>query len=419
MRNIQMAKWMWAAVLLGTLLWLYFAFPGSRGPIEADKLLDVLAQRSFRYFVDYQDKRTGLVSDGSQWQPASINATGFGLGAFVIGAERGWIAREEAKTRALRAIQTFLYLTSTGNEEFSKYGFFYHFVDKNSGKRYENRYKARFLRSEVSIIDTAILVAGALAAGEYFGGQVRRAAYELYSQVQWDKFLDTKEGEHYRQFFGAWTPESGFTKWHWDYYTDEILLISLLAIDSPTHPVPPDVFYAWKRIPVMVNGQTFIRSWHGGLFTYQYAHLWLDLKGLKDAQGVDWWTNSVKATLANRDLTIKYSAQFKSYGPNSWGVTPCFHPKGIQGYEGRLSLMANGELQPFQDGTVCPAGAAGSLPFTPEYSTAALLHFYRAIPKLWGEYGFKSSFNLDQGWVAPIYYANEVGTTLLAIDAYK
>jgi hypothetical protein len=412
MRNIQqILNWLWAALLLGTLLWLHFGFPGAREPIEADALLNLLAERSFKYFEDYQDIRTGLVRDGSQWQPASISATGFALGAFVIGAERGWIARDEAESRALRAIETCLQLASTDNEEYSKYGFLYHFVEPSSGRRF----RTRFFVSEVSIIDTAILVAGALTAGEYFGGRVREAAIELYSRIQWDKFLDPQTN----LFYGAWTPEQGFTDWKWDYYTDEIILISLLAIGSPTHPVSPDVFYAWKRVPVTVGGKTFIRSWHGGLFTYQCAHLWINLKGLQDAEGVDWWENSVKATLANRELAIRYSTQFKSYGPNSWGVTPAFHPRGVRGYEGRLSLMAEGRERPFHDGTVSPSGPAGSLPFTPEYSKAALLHFYRSIPRLWGPYGFKSSFNLDQGWVAPIYNAIEIATTLLAIDAYQ
>ena len=411
MRVVQLTKWTWGLALFAALAWVYFFHVGSRPPLEADEFLDVLAERSFRYFIDYQSEHSGLVRDGSQWQPASMAATGFGLSALVIGAERGWIAPEEAKARAQVAIETCLRLSRSGDVSYSKWGFFYRFVDQGSGKRFV----ARGFRSELSIIDTALLVTGALTAGQYFGGEIWEAAYELYARVQWDQFLDIEKN----LFFGAWTPESGFTDWHWEHYTDEVLLISLLAIGSPTHPVPPEVFYSWKREKVSVGGRVFIRSWHGGLYTYQYAHLWFDFRGLLDREGMDWWLNSVNAILANRDLCIKYSTEYKTYGPDSWGVTPCFHPLGTRGYEGRLSLMSEGSERPFHDGTVSPAGPAASLPFTPEYSLRALLHFYRTVPRIWGPYGFKSSFNLDQGWVAPMYYAIEVGATLLGIDAYR
>jgi hypothetical protein len=402
---------LWGVVLFVGLLSLGLLPPHQSEPLDADALLMTMAHRSFAYFLDHQDARTGLVSDGSQWQPASTSATGFCLSALVVGTNNGWISRAVAEDRALRAIETCLRIARSGDSAYEHLGFLYHFMDQDSGKRSQTRRA----RSEVSIIDHAILLMGALSAGSYFGGRVEEAATELYSLTEWDEFLDPDAN----QFFGAWTPEAGFSLWHWDAYTDEVFLISILAIGSPTHPVSPEVFYSWSRVGTSVFGREFVRSWSGALFTYQYAHLWLDIRGYVDAQGMDWWANSRSATLANRDLCIKYSSEFASYGEDSWGVTPCFRPQAPQGYEGRFSLMADGGPEPFHDGTVSPAGAAASLCLTPEESTAALVHFYSQIPGVWGRYGFKSSFNLDQQWIAPLYYAIEVGATLLAFDAYK
>ena len=337
--------------------------------------------------------------------------SGFGLGALTIGTERGWISRKDAEKRALLALNTCMNLIKINRPESSYRGFLYHFMDGRTGMRFR---KAGF-ESEISIVDMAILIAGALTAGEYFGGEVRNAAEYLYGLVQWNMFLDPEVG----LFFGAWTPEQGFSDWHWDYYTDEIMLINLLAIGSSNYAVSPETFYAWKRELVIVNGKAFVRSWSGSLFTYQLAHLWLDLKGLRDGEGEDWWKNSREATVANRTLCIKYADVFASYGADSWGVTACFDPRFPRQYGGTLSVMSpRGENSAQQDGTIAPSGAAGSLFLTPQLSQEALIHYYRDIPRLWGKYGFKSSFNLTDHWVAPMYYAIELGITLLGIDNY-
>jgi len=402
---------LWGVALFSLLLYLPTLSCRDLPDLEADELIDRLYYRSFEYFVDHQHEATGLVKDGSQWQPASTSATGFCLSALAIGAANGWISESLAERRALRAIRTCIACARSGDPRYSYHGFLYHFFDIQTGRRSVTGAS----RSEVSIVDHAILLIGALSAGEYFGGRVEEAALELYSLAEWDIFLDPVRN----QFFGAWTPEQGFSSWHWGAYTDEILLISLLAIGSPSHPVNAKVFYDWDRTEVSVYGDEFIRSWSGALFTYQYAHLWLDLERYVDGQDVNWWDNSRCATLANRNLCIKYSDRFASYRENSWGVTPCFHPAARNCYEGRFSLMADGSGVPFHDGTVSPAGAAASLCFTPSESKAALAHYYESIPCVWGQYGFKSSFNLDQRWVAPLYFSIEVGATLLAIDAYK
>jgi hypothetical protein len=409
MTLFRLGRMILGCVLVATLLAYYWATPENQPGIY--DLLTSIEKRGFQYFVDRQYPQTGLIADGSQWQPASTSATGFGLSAFVIGTERGWISRKDAEERVLLALNTCIDLINVDSMETSYCGFLYHFMNGRTGVRF---LKAGF-QSEISIVDMAILIAGALTAGEYFGGKVHAAAEHLYGLVQWNAFLDPDVG----LFFGSWTPEKEFSDWYWDYYTDEIMLIDLLAIGAPSYAVNPDTFYAWKRELAIVDGETFVRSWSGSLFTYQLAHLWLDMKELRDNEGEDWWENSRKATIANRTLCIKYADVFASYGTNSWGVTPCFDPRYPRQYGGTLSVMAAiGEEAPHQDGTIAPAGAAGSLFLTPELSQEALLHYYQDIPRLWGEYGLKSAFNLADHWVAPMYFAIDLGITLLAVDDY-
>jgi len=383
------------AMIYGSRLWRPICGVGE------EELVEYIATKSFDYFCEERDKSTDLILDSSRSREASIAATGFGLGALVVGAEEGWIDHDTAQERALRVLDFLTDTNESGMVEPTKSvrGFFFHFLDVQSAERASH--------SELSIIDTAILVYGALTAGEYFGGSVQERAEALYTAIEWDWFMDEKTG----CFFGAWVPEQGFLDWQWNYYSDEVILMTLLAIASPTHPVPVEAFYSWERELGAYEGWTIIQSWHGGAFTYQYAHIWLDLRNKVDRDGIDWWKNSRDALLANRQFCIDNATKYESYGEDSWGLTACLGPSG---YDGDYGALPRGDRKINNDGTVSPAAAIGSIVFTPDESLSALSHFC-GLRKLWGPYGLRGSFNAQSGWYSPTYFGIEEGITLLML----
>lgn len=379
-------------------------------PITDDEFLNLIEKKAFEFFRDHQDPDTGLFADTSGGGDASIASTGIGLAALCIGAERGWLDKEEAKKRVIKTLDTFL--PQAGAEmpaAEGRFGFFYHFLNKHTAKRAG--------KSEISTVDTAILVCGAITAGEYFGAEVKQKAEEIYNRVQWGEFLSKEKGPWFNNFSMGWSPERGFLDSYWDFYTDEVILLSLLAIGSPTHPVDPQVFYAWTRNSAAYeSGKPFIFTWHGALFSYQYAHLWFDLRNMADKQGVDWFDNTTNATLANRQFCIDNADKFKGYGPNSWGITSMARPGG---YIMHFGVPPTGSGEPQYDGTISPTGPAGSIVFTPYLSTSALKYMYMNHPRLWGQYGLKDSFNMDLNWYAPTYYGIGVGMILIPVENFR
>jgi hypothetical protein len=378
-------------------------------PMSDDEFLDMVERKAFDFFNDHQNGTTGLFADTTGGGDASIASTGFGIAALGIGAERGWIPKDEAKSRILKALNTFL-PRDGGKESLAegKYGFFYHFLNPHNG--------ARAGKSEISTIDTAILVAGALTAGEYFGGEVKEKASQLYSRVEWSKFL-SKDYPMKNMFSMGWSPERGFLESYWDYYTDEGVLITLLAIGSPTDPASPDVFYAWARQKGSYgNGAEFIHSWHGALFSYQYANAWFDFQHIADKQGVNWFENSTNATIANRQFCIDNAQSLKGFGPNCWGITSMARPEG---YTMHFGTPPTGNGEPEYDNTVSPTGPAGSIVFTPYYSLAALKYMYINYPRLWGQYGLRDSFNPAKQWYSPVYYGIGEAMILLPVENFR
>jgi hypothetical protein len=379
-------------------------------PITDDEFLDLIEKKAFEYFKDHQDPKTGLFADTSGGGDASIASTGVGFAALCIGAERGWMDKNEARRRAILTLDTFLPKAPAADAiAEGRFGFFYHFLNKNTARRAG--------KSEISTVDTAILVCGALTAGEYFGGEVKQKAGEIYKRVEWRKFLSREKGPWLNNFSMGWSPERGFLDSYWDFYTDEAILISLLAVGSPTYPVLPEVFYAWTRHEASYEaGKPFIFTWNGALFSYQYAHLWFDLRNMTDKNGVDWFENTKNATLANRQFCIDNADKFKGYGPNSWGITSMARPGG---YIMHFGVPPTGSGEPQYDGTISPAGPAGSIVFTPYLSTSALKYMYMTHPRLWGQYGLRDSFNLDLNWYASTYYGIGVGMILVPVENFR
>jgi hypothetical protein len=341
----------------------------------------------------------GLVRDRYPGSPgiASIAAVGFALTAYPIGVEKRHISYAEGKERASGTLDTLLRMERVN-------GFFYHFVDMESGERAWN--------SEVSSIDTAILLMGVLTAGEYFGGEVKAKADQLYRDVNWPWFVD----ESRKMFYMAYRPEKGF-EGHWDFYAEQLMLY-VLAAGSPTHPTDDSLYYGFqRRWGRYGEGEPFIHSWFGSLFTYQYSHAWIDFRGYVDREGVDWWENSVRASKAHHDFAVDMQEQYKTLGPCSWGLSASDGPDGYNGLYGAPPSGYDNRAHRVDD-TVPPYAAIGSIGFLPHEATKAMIHYY-SIEALKGKYGFLAAYNLSRGWFASDVIGIDKGVALLMLANYE
>ncbi len=364
-----------------------------------DAFLGMVEGRTFRYFAENTNPGNGLVIDkspnsrpaGHKYAPASVAAVGFGLAALPAGVERGWISKSDG---AKLAKTTLLFFRDKMESE---HGFFYHFVDMDTGLRAWD--------SEISSIDTALFLAGALTAGQYFGDpEIKTLADGLYERADWAWMTNGT-----RLLCGGWTPEKGFLSYYWHQY-DESMVMYILALGSPTHPLDPSSWRAIKRTVGEYKGHELILS--PPLFTHQFSHAFVDFRGKSDGFA-DYFKNSVEATLANRRFCMDNAASYKTYGPDSWGLTASIGPDGYKAYGAPPGLAVH-------DGTVAPAAAASSIVFTPELSIAAMRNFYAKYrDRLWGRYGFSDSFNLDRDFFAPDAYAINQGSTVLMIENYR
>lgn len=372
--------------------------------MKEKKLLKKELKGCYKFFIKEANKNKkskgyGLIRDKSVLSPeiASIASVGYGLAALVIGVERNWITFPKVYERVNKTLDTFL------NNMESTNGFFYHFINLETAKRE--------WKSEVSIIDTAIFICGALLSGEYFGGTVKEKATKLYKNINWEWYLDKSTN----QFYMGYIPESGFSG-HWDMYAEQLMLY-ILAVASPTFPVEVSTYKDFQK-PVTDYKQikNIIYTYCGTLFTYQYSHAWIDFRNRKDEQGIDWFKNSIKATLANREYCIENKEKYKTFGENSWGLTACIGPKGYNGGFGAMPAFSTLEEN---DGTISPSGAAGSIVFTPELSINALTH-YAHYSKFWGKYGFKDAYNLDgkKPWYAKECIGIDKGISMIMIENY-
>jgi hypothetical protein len=323
----------------------------------------------------------------------SSAATGFGLTALCVAAERGWIPRAEARERVVRTLRFF------AERAPQEHGWFLHWMDKPTGER---RWK-----SEYSSIDTALFLAGALTARGYFRGdaEVSRLATLIYERVDFEWML----AGHPTLLSHGWRPETGFLGARWDSYSEH-LIIQLLAVGSPTHPVTPDAWLAWQRERITYAGYTFITG--GPLFVHQYSHAWVDFRGRRESwyPFTDYFENSVAATRAHRQFCIDLAAEFPAYGPDVWGITASDSERGYTAWGGP-------PRHPDIDGTVVPAAAAGSLMFTPDISLRALRTMKeRYGARAWGRYGFADAFNPNDGWTDTDVIGIDQGITLLSAE---
>lgn len=377
------------------LVFLVRAAPlhGAEITAEDRALLTKIEKDSLQYFIRMSDKLTGLTRDSSRpGSPASIAATGFSLAAISIAASHGWLDKDYAFKQLRKTLKTLL------NKAHHQNGFFYHFLDPRTGRRVWG--------SEASSIDTALLLAGALLAGQYYPHtDIERIAHKLYRRVDW---LWMTHGESLVCM--GWKPESGFLPYYWDSY-NEHLILQALAIGAPAHPLPPAYWEEWLRPEGEYGGKTIVYSYSGSLFTYQYAQAFIDFRKLND-RGINYHENSIKATLANREYSLSFRNESKSYSESSWGLSASLGPGGYKAYGGKPGMG-------LQDGTIAPYAAIASLVFTPDLSLAAIRHFYtHHKERLYGHFGFKDAFNLDKKWWAEEYLGIDQGITFLMLENF-
>lgn len=369
-------------------------------------ILNLEAKGCFDFFwneVCTEGEGYGLIKDNTSslkthTNIASVASVGFGLSGIIIGVERGWITYEQGKERALGTLKT-LY-----NNVGQVSGFFNHFVDMNNGKRAWN--------SEISVIDTAIAIMGALTCAEYFKGEVEEWFEKIYQRIDWEFYRNKETNE----FYMGYSQENGpFGRW--DMYAEQFMMY-FLGVASPTHPIPASMFYDIRRDIGSYGGDEFIYTPVGSIFPYQFSHAWIDFRNTEDKLGVDWFDNSVKASLANRQYCIDNPNNLKSFHKNAWGMTACETPHGYDGSQGTLPSHNKHTA----DGTVPPCGAIGSIVFTPEEAIDAMNYYYDTFKdKLWGKYGFNDAYNLD---VTPEWFCENVigidkGISLLMIENYR
>ncbi|MCT8355913.1 hypothetical protein NLA05_06165 [Xanthomonas citri pv. anacardii] len=407
-------------------------------------LFSDIERRTFQFFWDTTNEVNGLSPDRFPSRPfASIASVGFALTAYPIGIENGWVSRNQAIDRTLTTLKFFrdapMGPQKTGRAGYK--GFYYHFLDMQQGNRYDSWV-------ELSSVDTALLMMGVLFTQSYYDGEdprakeIRQIADTLYKRVDW-RWLQQRAP----LISMGWFPESGFINHDWMGY-NEAMMLYILALGSPTHGVDPDAWTSWTRTYNndwgVYQGQEYLSF--GPLFGHQYSHVWIDFRDIQDQymreRGIDYFLNSRRATLAQRDYAIDNPMKWKDYGENVWGLTASDGPQNTsQEYRGEqrqfrhYSSRGAGLRENFDDGTIVPSAAISSIVFAPEVVIPATEEMHKRYGDfLYSSYGFLDSFNPsfnydiplktgrmvpDRGWVASDYIAIDQGPILAMIANYQ
>lgn len=361
---------------------------------EDDKFLNDLESANFLFFWEQANPKTGMVKDrcnvhiNDEGIVASIAATGFGLTAICIGDQRGFIPRNEALERVFTALR-FLWKKLPNHR-----GFFYHFANISTGERVWD--------SEVSSVDTAILLCGLLTCREHFrNSDVTELVELIFNRVDWTWLSeDTSLLPH------GWTPEFGFLPYRWDYYS-ELMMMYLLGLGSSAHPLKEETWSAWKRLTFEYDGLRYVGSF-APLFVHQYSQAWFDFRGRRD-KFADYFQNSVIATDAHRLFCLELGKQFPDYSDELWGITASDSDHGYVIWGGPPST---GPI----DGTVVPSAAGGSLPFLPQPTLQVLKNIRNHYAGAWCKYGFVNAFNPLNNWYDTDVIGIDTGITMLMAE---
>ena len=415
--------------------------PAADARVQA--FVDSLQARTFAYFWETTNPRNGLAPDRWPNPPfASIAAVGFALTAYPIGVERRWVTRADAAERTLTTLR-FMWGLPQGTDSVGlagDRGFFYHFLDMETGVRYRN--------TELSTIDTGLLLAGVLVVQQYFDGAdareiaIRAYADSLYRRVEWPYFLRDQRP----LITMAWRPERGFGPAAYRGY-DEAMILYVLALGSPTHPIEPDAWRAFTSTYEWADFQGFTHVNFPPLFGHQYSHIFIDFRGIYDAymrdRGIDYFENSVRATRSQRQYAIVNPGRWADYGADIWGLTASDGPTDttivIDGISRRFRrYWARGAAAPYinDDGTIAPTAVGGSIPFAPDITMPALVAMReRYGDDLYTRYGFLDAFNptlkepgvrllrgrivTGKGWFDDNYIGIDQGPILAMIENHR
>jgi hypothetical protein len=391
-----------AAVALALPSWGFAqkTFHSPSGPSyegSDEQLLDQIQRASLEFFWNEASAKTGQVKDralargGDQRRISSIAATGFGLTALCIADRREYRNSSEIAERVRKTLQ---FIADMPHE----HGFFYHFIDMESGQRAWN--------CELSSIDSSLLLCGVLTARQHFADQqIKDIATKIYERVDWPWMLNGGQ-----TFSMGWKPETGFLKARWQHYC-ELMMIYLLAIGSPTHPVSPATWDAWTRPTISYKGIEYI-SGNDPLFTHQYSQAWFDFRNERDKYA-NYFENSVKATKAHKLFCLSLHDEFPDYSENLWGISASDYEKGYTAWGGPPRI---GPI----DGSIVPCATGGSLPFL----FGDCIKVLRTIrgpyrEKAWTPYSFVDAFNPLDGWYDKDVLGIDLGITMLMAENHR
>jgi len=367
--------------------------PTSLSP-QDEQFLNDLEHCNFLYFWEQANPETGLVRDRCNIRSretsvvSSIASTGFGLTAICIGEKRGFVNRSEARSRVIASLSFFWHKLPTHR------GFFYHFANLNTGERIWD--------SEVSSVDTAILLCGILTCRQHFQDEsISQLAHAIFDRVDW-----TWLSEDTSLLPQGWTPEFGFLPSKWDFYS-ELMMMYLLGLGSSSHPLDITAWSAWKRTVFEYDGLRYVGSF-APLFVHQYSQAWFDFRKKKDRYA-DYFENSVIATDVHRRFCLELNERFPDYSNALWGITAS---DSIRGYVIWGGPPAMGPI----DGTIVPAASGGSLPFLPAETMRVLRTIHDHYPKAWSRYGFVDAFNPLQDWYDTDVIGIDTGITMLMAE---
>jgi hypothetical protein len=394
--------------------------------LSDEALLDRLQRGAFAYIEDFTNGDNGLVADTSRPNsPCSIAVVGLALSCYPVAVRRGWLSRAEAASRALKALHFFSNSEQSSETDATGHkGFYYHFLDMHSGRR--------VWHCELSLIDTALLLAGILTSGSYFDGNgserdIRSLSELLYQRIDWT--WAQHDGETVAQ---GWKPECGFLHYGWEGY-NEAMILYILGIGSPTHPLPARSFAKWNSTYQWENlfGQDLLYS--GPLFTHLFSHAWVDFRGICDKfmrqKHSDYFQNTKNAVAVQREYCARNPHSFAGYRRNLWGITAGDGPDDRdlgQATVGRhfFGYMSRGVPYGPDDGTIAPWAMLATLPFDADAAIQGTRHLLDKYPQVCSHDRFASGFNATlvrdgQPWVSQGWYGLDQGLLIIMIENYR
>lgn len=370
-------------------------------PPTGQALLDSLSQKAVRYFWEQTHPVTGLTKDRAsnfekpdKHEVASVAACGYALSAWAVGVHRGWLPKKEAVKRSTAMLA---WLNKHGLKE---HGWFFHFVNWKNGERVWN--------CESSSIDTGLLLAGAIMAEqEYNDAGFSKEFKRTMDAIDW-KWMLTNGGKmpNATTLCMGWGPEHGFINARWDGLYESSFL-NLIALGA-SKDVPDKLWKDIRRTPVKEsNGRQYIIAGSGTIFIHQMSQEFVNMKGMRDNLGYDYWVEGRNNALAQRQYCIDNPKGFKGYGANFWGLNAGDAPSGYVG---------NGVPDGPDDGTVSPTGAIATVMYDKEMAMEVANHLAKDFPETYGIYGFSNGINPSKDWHGPDVIGIDLGMCLLAIE---